>query len=697
MKNITFKQKIYIGVMSILVIQWSMILAQPATPTPPPIDIVTVYTPNSTPVRAYSVLGELTAGQMEYVNNDARYSFPEAEFISNSSWKYNCHGYAWHISEGGTHVWIDNPGDDTYWADGSYGKATDPKGAKVSYGSAEDHSAITATQTGQVISKWNYGPLMRHAPQHCPFNDTSDIHYYAPAVPPARPLAMSYGRQDEEFAADIVLTHDGGALLAGQFTVNSSGTGEDFWLLKVDRHGSIPAPDNSTYMGGGWQRRYGGTDNDAAAAVVQAPDYGYVAAGVSYSFSQVMAGLLVKMNADGTQSGCFPDNCWHKVYRDPENRNLIFMDMNLWSSYNNGSYSDGYIIAGRARLPVETSLEARAVDEKTSLFHTLIEVPAGSDLDTLRANGDRLRSTASLETAWVMKVDLNGTPIWQRAYNHTSLAIEKAFTIQQIDKDGNSRTNDGYLVAGSILGTSGGADCLLFTLDENGGLVWQKRYGGAETEEVLAVQQTDDDGDGFQDDGYIVSGYTTSFGSGDIDAWIFKLKADGTVAWQHTYGGPARDIVRTIIQTSDKGYFAAGYTSSFGENTDVWGLKLDHAGNVVWSNRYGGNSSEDGVTAVQEADGSYLVAGWTLSYGAGDRDILLLRIAEEGTSLDCLPGTPVTGQIQVTTPSYSTFPVALEAVATSMTVSAPSLTSSATSIQPGVICESANRHLLWTK
>src|SRR3990172_7959907 len=80
-------------------------------------------------------------------------------------------------------------------------------------------------------------------------------------------------------------------------------------------------------------------------------------------------------------------------------------------------------------------------------------------------------------------------------------------------------------------------------------------YGGIFFDEAHSVQQT---GDG----GYLVAGWTRSSGAGDADFLVLKLRSDGTVEWQKTYGGDSWDEARSIRQTSEGGYIVAGWTMS---------------------------------------------------------------------------------------------------------------------------------------
>ncbi|WP_308755302.1 hypothetical protein [Candidatus Hakubella thermalkaliphila] len=109
-------------------------------------------------------------------------------------------------------------------------------------------------------------------------------------------------------------------------------------------------------------------------------------------------------------------------------------------------------------------------------------------------------------------------------------------------------------------------------LDPTGKVLWEKTYGGEDYDWAFSIQQT-------QDGGYIVAGYTTSFGAGDSDFYILKLDPTGKVLWEKTYGGEGYDWASSIQQTKDGGYIVAGDTVSFGAGDyDFYILKLDPQG-----------------------------------------------------------------------------------------------------------------------
>lgn len=161
-----------------------------------------------------------------------------------------------------------------------------------------------------------------------------------------------------------------------------------------------------------------------------------------------------------------------------------------------------------------------------------------------------------------------------------------------------------YMVAGRT-GSFGAEqwDGWLLALDENGSLLWQKRYGGELSDEFQTIRQTDDGG-------YIAGG---SMGSGN--AWLLKLDASGEIEWQLAYGGgPGNAYFSRVLQTSDGGFVATGSTSQSGKGLDdFWLMKLGPAGNILWQETIGTSNSDWASDVVQSSDGGFVVAG-----GIGD-------------------------------------------------------------------------------
>jgi hypothetical protein len=161
-------------------------------------------------------------------------------------------------------------------------------------------------------------------------------------------------------------------------------------------------------------------------------------------------------------------------------------------------------------------------------------------------------------------------------------------------------------------------------------IVWQKTFGGNSDDEALSIQQT-------KDGGYIVVGYTSSFGVGNWDIYVIKLDAKGDNVWEKTYGGSGYDIAYSIQQTTDGGYIIAGKTGDL-YSGDVYIIKLDKDGNKMWEKTLGG-SGDDGAYSIQQTtDGGYIVAGYTSSFVAGVaggwyRDVYVIKLDENGNEV----------------------------------------------------------------
>jgi len=284
---------------------------------------------------------------------------------------------------------------------------------------------------------------------------------------------------------------------------------------------------------GQWAATYGGPGFDYVGSVQQTQDEGYIVAGYTDSFSTNSSynAWVMKLNGTGTIT-------WQKTYG------------------------------------VSPSSYARSVQQTQD----------GGFIVVGAANDD----------AWIMKMDSAGVVTWQKTYGIEM--YDNAYSVQQT-------TDGGYIVAGYSQTPADEAFGWVMKLDSTGAATWQKTYEGASWDFFRAIRQT-------QDGGYIVAGYTYSFGAGDNDAWVLKLNSSGDVAWQKAYGGAGGDSVYDIRQTTDEGYIVAGYTLSFGAgDADAWVLKLNSAGAVTWQKTYGGAGGDYANSIQQTSEGGYIVAG----------------------------------------------------------------------------------------
>jgi len=220
---------------------------------------------------------------------------------------------------------------------------------------------------------------------------------------------------------------------------------------------------------------------------------------------------------------------------------------------------------------------------------------------------------------YLIKADSSGDTLWTKTYGGAN------------DDYGRSvrQTSDGgFLITGGTYPFGAGAyDVYLIKADSSGDTLWTKTYGGTDTDIGESVQQT-------SDGGYIIAGYTHSFGAGENDVYLIKADSSGDTLWTKTYGGADADYGYSVQQTSDGGYIIAGGTISFGAGeSDVYLIKADSSGDTLWTKTYGGADADYGYSVQQTSDGGYIIAGGTISFGAGESDVYIIKADSSGDAL----------------------------------------------------------------
>jgi len=155
------------------------------------------------------------------------------------------------------------------------------------------------------------------------------------------------------------------------------------------------------------------------------------------------------------------------------------------------------------------------------------------------------------------------------------------------------------------------------------------------------------------DGGYILGGATLSFGAGGADFWVLKLDEDGDIVWQKAYGGADDDWLRTIrrpwmeatLRRTDLFLRCGDY--------DGWVLKLDGSGNIQWQKTFGGKKPDAFLFAL-DVSHAYFLAGETESFGAGGPDIWLAKIERDGSAGNCSACMDSLATVTVTTASQET-------------------------------------------
>lgn len=357
-----------------------------------------------------------------------------------------------------------------------------------------------------------------------------------------------YGGENFDEALSVVQTIDGNYIIVGYSW--SFAVGEyDMWIFKI-------APDGNII----WQNTYGGTYADLATSILKASDGGYIILGNTNSF------------------GAGESDAW--IIKIDESGNIIWQKR---YGTNNADYL----------YSIQPAIDGGYI-----------------------AAGYTYSSIANSQRVWILKIDLFGNIVWQKIYNRSNNDFANSIAPT---KDG------GYIVACQTYSPSNGwIEPWILKLDNTGNILWQKIYSAYDDDSLQSIQQT-------KDGGYIAAGYTTSFGSGLRDGLVLKLDSSGNIAWQKAYGGTHDDFISAIQQTSDDGYVIAGYSISFGSGfKDVWVIKIDSFGNIVWQKFFGELQDDWANSVKQTADNGYIISGYTLSFGAGSSDAWVLKLDSVG-------------------------------------------------------------------
>jgi hypothetical protein len=249
--------------------------------------------------------------------------------------------------------------------------------------------------------------------------------------------------------------------------------------------------------------------------------------------------------------------------------------------------------------------------------------------------------------------------LWTRTYGGSDQ--ETAYALD-ITSDG------GYILAGCTRSYGAGSDDVyLIKTNALGDTVWTRIYGGTGQDEARSVQR-------IPGSGFVVGGFTASYGAGNRDMYLLRTNASGDTFWTRTYGTSYTEYGYCARGTSTGGYILAGFTgisSSFwvvntddmgdslwalrhgsgsahcvrqlsdggfaatgyrgGVNASVYLVRTDPAGDTLWTKTYGGSTWEQGDDLEQTSDGGFIIAGHTDSFGAGSDDVYLIKAFGDGT------------------------------------------------------------------
>lgn len=288
-------------------------------------------------------------------------------------------------------------------------------------------------------------------------------------------------------------------------------------------------------------------------------------------------------------------------------------------------------------------------------------------------SGVHTTSASTMSSVFVMKLSANGDTIWTKKYRGTSnnhyangaavagtgfvvfggtedgSGMTDLFTLT-IDSNGDTirtftygGTGDDYCTSGNGAGVevegdyvfcgqtmsygAGLFDCYLVKTDFTGSVLWSHAYGGVYSEQGGAMVHT-------SDSGFVCTGLTTSFGSGGSDVYLLKTDSLGNLLWAKSYGLSTDESAYGVTETSDRGFIITGMRIISPANYDAFLLKTDSVGNLLWVKQYGNSGANEwGSAAIEVSSGGYAFCGRTGSYGNGSEDMLLIRTDAQGDTL----------------------------------------------------------------
>lgn len=409
------------------------------------------------------------------------------------------------------------------------------------------------------------------------------------------------GGSSDDILLSMAQVNGGGYITAGSTNSNNgdvSGNhgGEDGWLVKYNSSGSII-----------WSKSYGGTDFDRFLNVINTQDGGFLGVGYTGSNNGDVSGnhgsgdaWVVKVNSAGSIE-------WQKCYGG-----------NDFEWFNHAiQLPDGYLFSGLTRSN----------------------------------NGD-VSGNHGNDDAWALKVNNLGNIEWKKCFGGTGYdSFNLAIGVN----------NDGFYLLGStdsnngdVSGNHGERDAWIIKINNAGTIQWQKCFGGATFDSFSNALQT-------PEGGFILIGSSNSIDLGitdqDGDAWVVKINNTGTVEWQKTYGGSDSESFTSIIQTPDNYYAIAGITRSNDGDvsgnhglTDLWVLKINHQGTILWQKCLGGTNDEYYLyisyvsKIISAGNGEYILACNTISndgdvsgnHGFSDGWLIKFRV----TNFNLFPNYP---------------------------------------------------------
>ena len=397
-------------------------------------------------------------------------------------------------------------------------------------------------------------------------------------------------------------------------------------LPAVGTMNKIEEKTNSVLLGGvEWSKTYGGDESDRFVFVDQAEDGGYFAGG-STEESNTQHPWVIKTDSDGNE-----DWSWEitEVSNDTMTFPIVDGDSYFGMQTADGGYiaclhmifehdSENWDIGGLVKLNAaggEEWLEYFA-DE---FIWTFIPVSLLIEDDGyLMAGVSGYTTELGDMRGMLLKTDFMGVEQWRKEYQYGD-GDDETFAVYPTN-------DDGYILSGWAQADT--YEYWMIKTDGSGNEEWNATFGGNSEDfgHSSMCYQTNDDG-------YIMTGYSYSYGAGQCDAWIVKTDSSGNLEWDKTYGESQRDVCWSMEDMDDGGYVVCvtmNLLGTSGDKADIHLVKIDEDGNIEWITEFGGGETQIANHVQQTSDDGFITAGRNGQYLSPTTDAMLVKFSAQG-------------------------------------------------------------------
>ncbi len=359
-----------------------------------------------------------------------------------------------------------------------------------------------------------------------------------------------------------------------------------------------------------WTKTFGGTGDDGTQSMVVTNNGEIVIAGFkspgAFMYRDV---LLMKTDPSGNE-------LWSRIFN---------LGMNDWGRCLKQTQDGGFIIAGYTEVvpQIHYPFLVKTDDAGNIQWQQQYDYGFGDDdrAHSVWQTSDGgyiiagqtwlLHGAFGNYDMYIIKTDGSGNVQWQKVFFWENEGGDWALSVQQL--------SDGGYIIGGLTQSSVWASYIL-RLDGSGNVLWSNIYPGAWQSECYDIQPT-------PDGGFLFTGTESSFTT-DTDLLITKLNSDGNLVWKKIYGTVDAEQGESIQQLQDGGYVIAGMSSHGAGGYDMYVVRTDANGDSLWSRTIGGSSDDRAFSVVSADAGSYILTGWTWSYGQGQGDVYLVKLLD---------------------------------------------------------------------